>query len=77
MHHAYILSKAQMNKVKDVSQNVTLHHPNSLNKAMDGLFKYIAPDSSGVIMKPSILEHMYIKKKNGMLCENPTFVSIN
>ena len=52
MHHAYILSKAQMNKVKDVSQNVTLHRPYSLNKAtMDGLLKYMAPDSSGVILK--------------------------
>ena len=67
-----------MKKVKDVSQNVTLHRPYSLNKAtMDGLFKYIALDSSGVILKPSILEHMYIKEKICMLCENPTFVPIN
>ena len=33
--------------LKNVSQNVTLHHPNALNKTMDGLFKNIAPDFSG------------------------------
>ena len=32
--------KAQINQVEDVSQKVTLHRPNSIAKAMDGLFKY-------------------------------------
>ena len=30
----------QINQVQDVSQNVALHRPNSIIKAMDGLFKY-------------------------------------
>ena len=34
-----ILSKAQINQVQDVSQKVTLLRPNSVTKAMDGLFK--------------------------------------
>ena len=37
MHSLTILSKPQ---VQDVSQKVTLHHPNSITKAMVGLFKY-------------------------------------
>ena len=48
MHSLRILSKAQINKVKQVSQKVALHRPDSLTKALDGLFKYIlviAPDS--------------------------------
>ena len=32
--------QAQINQVQDVSQKVTLHRPNSIPKAMDGLFKY-------------------------------------
>ena len=40
MHSLNILSKAQINKVQDVSQKVTLLRPNSITKAMDGLFKY-------------------------------------
>ena len=40
MHSLNILSKAQINQVQDVSQKVTLHRPNSITKAMDGLFKY-------------------------------------
>ena len=35
-----ILSKAQINLVQDASQEVTLHLPNSITKAIDGLFKY-------------------------------------
>ena len=41
MHSLSILSKAQINLVKHVSQKVALHCPDSLTKAMDGLFKYI------------------------------------
>ena len=41
MHSLSILSKAQINYVKHVSQKVTLYRPDSLTKAMDGLFKYI------------------------------------
>ena len=33
--------KQSANKVQDVSQKVTLNRPNSITKAMDGLFKYI------------------------------------
>ena len=40
MHSLIILSKTQINQVQDVSQNVTLQRPNSIIKAMDGLFKY-------------------------------------
>ena len=40
MHPLNILSKAQLNQVQDVSQKVTLHHPNSHSIAMNGLFKY-------------------------------------
>ena len=40
MHFLNILSKAQINQVKDVSQKDTLHRPNSIAKSMDGLFKY-------------------------------------
>ena len=32
-----ILSKAQINQVQDVHQKLTLHRPNSITKAMDGL----------------------------------------
>ena len=35
------LSKALINKYKYVSQKATLHRPNSLTKALDGLFKYV------------------------------------
>ena len=35
-----ILTKAQVNLVKYVSQKVTLHRSTSLTKAMDGLFEY-------------------------------------
>ena len=34
-------SKAQINQVQDVSQKVTLNHPNLIIKAMDGWFTYI------------------------------------
>ena len=40
MHYFTISSKAQIIKVQDVSQKVTLHRPNLITKAMDGLFKY-------------------------------------
>ena len=40
LHSLYILSKVQINQVNDVSQKVTLHHPNSLIKAMYFLFNY-------------------------------------
>ena len=40
MHSLGILSKAQINQVIDASQKVKLHRPNSITKAMDGLFKY-------------------------------------
>ena len=40
MHSLDILSKAQINPVQDASLKVTLHHPNSITEAMDGLFKY-------------------------------------
>ena len=40
MHSLNILNEAQINKVQDVSQKSTLHRPNSITKAMDGLFKY-------------------------------------
>ena len=33
--------KQSANKVKHVSQKVALHRPDSLTKAMDGLFIYI------------------------------------
>ena len=36
-----ILSQAQINSVKHVSQKVALHRPDSLTKTLDGLFKYI------------------------------------
>ena len=35
-----ILSKAQINQIQDNSQKITLHRPNLITKAMDGLFKY-------------------------------------
>ena len=41
MHSLSILSKAQIKLVKHVSQKVVLHRPDSLTKAMDGLFKCI------------------------------------
>ena len=41
MHSLSILSEAQINWVKYVSQKVTLHRPDSIRMAMDGLFKYI------------------------------------
>ena len=31
--------QAQINQVQGVSQKVTLHHPSSITKAMNGLFK--------------------------------------
>ena len=40
MHSLDILSNAQINQVQDASQTVTFHRPNSISKAMDGLFKY-------------------------------------
>ena len=33
-------SKAWINQVQDVSQKVTLHHPYSITKVIDGLSKY-------------------------------------
>ena len=41
MHSLSILSKAQINLVKYVSQKIKLQRPNSQTKAMGGLFKYI------------------------------------
>ena len=41
MHPLRFLIKAQINSDKYVSQKTTLCRPNSLTKAMDGLFKYI------------------------------------
>ena len=41
MHSLGVLIKAQINLDKHVSQKTTLRRPNSLIKAMDGLFKYI------------------------------------
>ena len=35
------LMQSANNQVQDASQTNTLHHPNSITKAMDGLFKYI------------------------------------
>ena len=40
MHSLDILSKAQINQVQDAIQEVILHCPNSIIKAMAGLFKY-------------------------------------
>ena len=46
MYFLNILSKAQINQVQDVDQKITLHHPNLITKAMDGLLNImeIAPD---------------------------------
>ena len=41
MHSFRFLIKAQINQDKYVSQKTALRYPNSLTKAMDGLFKYI------------------------------------
>ena len=41
MRSLRFLIKAQINKDKYVSQKTTLCRPNSLTKAMDGLFKFI------------------------------------
>ena len=40
MDNLNILSKAQINQVESFSQKVALHRPNSITKAMYGLFKY-------------------------------------
>ena len=40
MHSLIIFNKSQINKVQDVSQKCTLYRPNSITKAVDGLFKY-------------------------------------
>ena len=41
VHSLRFLIKAQINEDKYVSQKTALRCPNSLTKAMDGLFKYI------------------------------------
>ena len=38
--HFEHFKQAQISQAQDVSQKVTLHCPNSITKAMDGLFKY-------------------------------------
>ena len=40
MHYLDILSKAQIHQGQDAIQTATLHRPNSITKATDGLFKY-------------------------------------
>ena len=40
MYSLNILSKPQINEVQDVSQKIMLHSPNSITKAVFGLFKH-------------------------------------
>ena len=57
MHSLGILSKAQINWVKHVSQKVALHRPDLLTKAMDGLFKYIG-NRAGFVRALSYWGHL-------------------
>ena len=76
MHSLNILSKAQINKVKDTSQKVTMHRLNSLTEAL------IAPNSlvrkaSGVISKQFNLEHVRKRKMARHVKPQPLFLKMS